>query len=59
MDQPFDAGFTINAFNENNQSVKNYALFDPSLQSKFKLESGNNNGGYVPLDLRLIQMRSD
>ncbi|PSV45516.1 DUF6701 domain-containing protein [Photobacterium sp. GB-36] len=59
MDQPFDAGFTINAFNANNQPVQNYALFDPSLQSKFKLESGNNNGGYVPLDLRLKQMRSD
>ena len=59
VNQPFGANFTINAFNAANNPVKNYDLFASNLQSQFKLASGNYKSGYLPLDLRLKQMRSD
>ncbi|WP_181318726.1 DUF6701 domain-containing protein [Photobacterium angustum] len=59
MNQPFDANFTINAFNAANDPVENYDLFASNLQSQFKLASGNYKSGYLPLDPRLKQMRSD
>ncbi|WP_305813303.1 ABC transporter C-terminal domain-containing protein [Photobacterium leiognathi] len=59
MDQPFDASFTINAFNAANDPVKNYGLFASHLQSQFELASGNYESGYLPLDVRLKQVNSD
>ncbi|GAD30926.1 conserved hypothetical protein [Photobacterium leiognathi lrivu.4.1] len=59
MDQPFDASFTINAFNAANDPVKNYGLFASNLQSQFDLASGNYESGYLPLDARLKQVNSD